>query len=338
MFVCLFFSPCTEQRRDRPTLQPYRMGVKRRSRPRRSWRRGWRLSQPTTHPPRLSLRPPNHKVAPRRVRPPSPRPRRRRSSSHHHSWKRARSRRRKLRPEALGLSRPRWNATVNHFLVCKVGQTSNLYPPRQLGGYPQIRCTIWPRSDTTLWRTTRHTHFLCYSRLIFYLLCHHNTNEFRPSDLFLSTTGITGVILCICFIASFIQVSAGHTGSVRFTWIMHPLFMYRHLAYVQVYWHFSMLHSFIIRGILSQFGSNYRIDVAGMLCEHRCSTCRNILIATDCALLNAGFVLNYQPTDIITARTNKEKEGREHILTGNKNDTILQKSWNIKNLLLVDAV
>lgn len=44
----------------------------------------------------------------------------------------------------------------------------------------------------------------------------------------------------------------------------------------------------------------------------------DILIATDCALLNAGFVLNYQPIDIITARTNKEKESREHILTGNK--------------------
>lgn len=79
-----------------------------------------------------------------------------------------------------------------------------------------------------------------------------------------------------------------------------------------------MLHSFIILGILSQFGSNYQIDVAGMPCEHRCSTCRHILIATDCALLNAGFVLNYQPIDIITARTNKEKESREHILTGNK--------------------
>lgn len=52
--------------------------------------------------------------------------------------------------------------------------------------------------------------------------------------------------------------------------------------------------------------------------EHRCSTRRNILIATDCALLNAGFLLNYQPIDIITAGTNMEKESGENILACNK--------------------
>lgn len=36
--------------------------------------------------------------------------------------------------------------------------------------------------------------------------------------------------------------------------------------------------------------------------------CRNILIATDCALVNAGFVLNYEPVSSYYSREDEEKE------------------------------
>lgn len=113
-----FFNPFTilEQTRQRPTLQPYRTEVRRRSKRQKNWRKEWRLSRPMTRPPRLLLHLPSCKVALRRVRLPSPHPRRKRSLSHRHSWKRARSRRRRRRPEVRH-TRPLWNTTVKHFSV-----------------------------------------------------------------------------------------------------------------------------------------------------------------------------------------------------------------------------
>lgn len=76
------------------------MEARRRSSWQKNWRKGWRLSQPTT-PPRLQLRPLNRKAGLRRARLANPRPRRKRNSSLQCFWKRARSRRRKQRPECV---------------------------------------------------------------------------------------------------------------------------------------------------------------------------------------------------------------------------------------------
>ena len=121
ILLSYFFLQYFEQRRWRPSLQPYRTEARRRSRRQKSWRKAWRPSRPMTPPPPPLLHRPNHKAAPLMVLPPSPLPRRKRSSSHRRSWKRARSRRRKQRPEAFTHARPRWNTTVKCFLACGIG-------------------------------------------------------------------------------------------------------------------------------------------------------------------------------------------------------------------------
>lgn len=118
VFYVYFPPQPLEQRRQRPTPQPYRTEARKRSRRQRNWRKAWRLYQPMTPPPPQLLHPPSHKVAHPRAHPPSLHRRRKRSSSRHRFWKRARSRRRKQRPEAYRHPRPRWNTTVKYFLVC----------------------------------------------------------------------------------------------------------------------------------------------------------------------------------------------------------------------------
>lgn len=115
--VCFILHFFLEQRSPRPPLQSSRTEVRRISRQQKSWRKAWRPWPPMTTPLRLLPHWPNHQVAPRKVPPPSLRPRRRKNSSRLHSWKRARSRRRRWRPEVLGHSWPWWNTTVKCFCL-----------------------------------------------------------------------------------------------------------------------------------------------------------------------------------------------------------------------------
>lgn len=158
LILYFIFLQYSEQRRQRPTLQPYRTEARRRSRWQRNWKKAWRLSRPMTPPPHLLLRPPNHKAAPRRGHPPSPHPRRKRSSSRRRSWKRARSRRRRRRPEELRHTRPRWNTTVKHFLVydgvADELTTSDLFKHFQLRCHPPTRCTKLTLEYLTVLRYT----------------------------------------------------------------------------------------------------------------------------------------------------------------------------------------
>lgn len=66
--------------------------------------------------------------------------------------------------------------------------------------------------------------------------------------------------------------------------------------------------------------------------------CRNILITSECALLNACSVYNYQPIDVFTAGRNEGKESRGNMLARNKTEFTINAPITQNDLLLANAV